>query len=80
VPAAGVPSYGDHVVALLRHARLPAPATAIIEYEPPDDGRDDRQLIAARIAAETDATLRDILETKGFSKRGILSLLVCELP
>lgn len=72
-------SYADLVVALLRRAGRLGPVTAIIEYEPPDDGRDDRGEIAGRIRAETDAALLEILETRAFSRRGALSLFVCEL-
>ncbi|MBR7829525.1 hypothetical protein KDK95_24685 [Actinospica sp. MGRD01-02] len=73
------PGYADLVVAVLRQARRLGPLTAVIEHEPPDDGRDDRAEIAARIVADTDAELTAVLETQAFSRRGPLSLFVCEL-
>lgn len=72
--------YADLVVAVLRQARRLGPLTAIIEHEPPDDGRDDRAEIAARIVSDTDAELAAVLETQAFSRRGPLSLFLCELP
>jgi hypothetical protein len=76
----GSAAYADLVVAVLRQAEKLGPLTAIIEHEPPDDGRDDRAQIADRILADTSAELVAVRETRAYSRRGLLSLFVCEVP
>lgn len=76
----GPDPYADLVVSMLRHAEGLGPLTAIIEHEPPDDGLDNRPLVADRISTDTAFELTAILETRTFSRRGPLTLLVCESP
>ena len=72
--------YADLVVSLLRHAEGLGPLTAIIEHEPPDDGHDNRPQVADRIGTDTGFELTAVLETRAFSRRGPLTLFVCESP
>lgn len=73
--------YEDLTLAMLhRVTEHLSQATVIIEHEPDDDGDDARGRVTQRINAEFGGVIRDvrILECGAFSRRGALSLIVCE--
>ncbi|EIV94760.1 hypothetical protein [Frankia sp. QA3] len=72
--------YNDLVIAVLRNAEKRFPgARAIIEHEPDDAGLSQLPELVGRIANSTGARVEALFETRRFSARGMLSILVCDL-